>query len=66
MKGKVDSVAHAISRSKNNNSGAEAYVQPSTNWIRYDYRVPVTIYLDNTSNIENYYSGTDASVVVLK
>ena len=64
--GTVEYISPAISREPSSRSDAAAsYVKPSTGWVRYPYRVPVTVSIDNIKDkkIASLTSGTDALVI---
>ncbi|CAA0124172.1 Multidrug resistance protein MdtN [BD1-7 clade bacterium] len=63
--GKVASVGRAVSRSAVHSNAALPYVEPITSWIRYDYRIPVRIYLLDYPDDRPLYIGLDARVLVL-
>ncbi len=59
-------VAREPSSSTNSNTGLP-YINPVTDWIRYDYKIPVRIkFLDNLNNLNNLnlYLGTDVKVFI--
>ncbi|MFT6835733.1 MAG: multidrug resistance efflux pump, partial [Francisellaceae bacterium] len=67
--GRVLSIERAVARSETPENAALPYVKPVLSWIRYPYRIPVRIKLDDWSNgNENnipLYMGTDARIFIL-
>ena len=58
-RGQVHSIARGVARD-DTPSGALEYVDPTVDWIRYDYRFPVTITFD--SDLPTLYMGEDARI----
>ncbi len=63
-RGRVESIAHGVARQESAPNAALPYVNPVTNWIRYEYRIPIRIRLiDFPSNIR-LHMGTNARVLI--
>ena len=62
-RGTIHSIARGVARSQDM-SGSLEYVDPTIDWIRYDYRFPVTIYFDHLP--AHLYMGADARIWVFK
>ncbi len=58
-RGTVHSIARGVARSAAATRPLE-YVDPTVDWIRYDYRFPVTIYFDHSP--AHLYMGADARI----
>ena len=61
--GTIESIGVGVARSKDQDNAAMPYVKPTTSWIRYAYRVPVRIRLDNPP--PQLYVGTNAKILVI-
>ncbi|MCL1125887.1 HlyD family secretion protein [Shewanella surugensis] len=63
-RGKVDSLGRGVSRNSTQPDPSLPYVEPITNWIRYEYRIPVRIKLINFPKDKALPVGIDAKVIV--
>ncbi|MCD6047136.1 MAG: hypothetical protein K0S08_783 [Gammaproteobacteria bacterium] len=63
--GHVESIGRAVSRDQVAPNAALPYIEPVTSWIRYPYRFPVRIKLDQLPKDFSLYMGTDARTFVL-
>jgi multidrug efflux system membrane fusion protein len=61
--GTVQSIGRGIARNPTSQQALE-YIDPVVDWVRYDYRFPVTIQFDNIP--ANLYMGEDVRVWVVK
>ncbi len=64
-RGKVISYGRAVARDPAPVDPALPYIQPTTDWIRYPYRFPVTIALDPTPDEAPIAMGADAYTWIL-
>jgi multidrug efflux system membrane fusion protein len=62
-RGTVHSIARGVARAQGA-AGSLEYVDPTVDWIRYDYRFPVTLYFDDAPS--HLYMGADARVWIFK
>ncbi|MEM9242937.1 MAG: HlyD family secretion protein [Pseudomonadota bacterium] len=63
-RGKIESIAQGVARQETAPDAALPYVSPVTNWIRYEYRIPVRIrLLDFPANVR-LHMGTNARVLI--
>jgi len=64
--GQVESIGGGVAREPGNNSPNTGmpYVDPVTDWIRYDYKIPVRINFINKPKDLNLYLGTDVKVFI--
>ena len=62
-RGTIHSIAQGVARSQNMTRSLE-YVDPTIDWIRYDYRFPVTIYFNHLP--KHLYMGADARIWIFK
>ena len=63
-RGVVQSIGHGVARQVNPPNPGLPYIKPVTNWIRYDYRIPVRIRLHPMPRNLRLHMGTDARVFV--
>lgn len=63
-RGKVTSLGRGVSRSSTEPDPSLPYVEPITNWIRYEYRIPVRIKLIDFPKNKNLPIGIDARVII--
>ena len=61
--GTIESIGVGVARSKDQDNAAMPYVKPTTSWIRYAYRIPVRIRIDNPP--AQLYVGTNAKILVI-
>lgn len=61
--GHIQSIGKGVARDKDGASALQ-YIDPTVDWIRYDYRFPVTIVL--THPPKDLYFGADARVWILR
>ncbi len=61
----VHSIGRGVARNNNSDDASLPYVEPITNWIRYDYRIPVRFKLLNFPGDKSLPVGIDARVIVL-
>lgn len=65
FKGKVESIGRGIARNPNEQNASMPYIQPITDWIRYDYRLPVRICFENLDQIkDSLHVGSDVKVFI--
>ena len=64
--GKIESLGGGLARepSSNLSNTGMPYVDPVTDWIRYDYKIPVRIDFINKPKDLNLYRGTDVKVFI--
>ncbi len=62
-RGTIHSIAAGVARSQDQTQALE-YVDPTVDWIRYDYRFPVTIYFDELP--PQLHMGEDARVWIFR
>ena len=63
-RGVVQSIGHGVARQVNPPNPGLPYIKPITNWIRYDYRIPIRIVLTPMPRNLRLHMGTDAKVFV--
>lgn len=66
--GTVKSVRRAVARSADEESVANPYIQPTTSWVRYPYRLAVSIELNGWTDQQKnelLAMGVDAKIIVL-
>lgn len=64
--GKIESIGGGVARepSSNFSNTGMPYIDPVTDWIRYDYKIPVRInFIDRPEDL-NLYLGTDVKVFI--
>ncbi|WP_299490041.1 HlyD family secretion protein [uncultured Shewanella sp.] len=63
-RGQITSFGRGVSRSNTQPDPSLPYIEPITNWIRYEYRIPVRIKLMNFPNSNHLPVGIDAKVII--
>lgn len=63
LKGTVTGIGRAVSREAAQGNTAKPYISPTTDWIRYAYRFPITIKLDHPTGTP-MISGADATTLI--
>lgn len=64
-RGQITSLGRGVSRSSTQPDPSLPYVEPITNWIRYEYRIPVRIKLIDFPSEKRLPVGIDARVLIL-
>ncbi|WP_298773646.1 HlyD family secretion protein [uncultured Shewanella sp.] len=65
-RGQITSLGRGVSRSSTVPDPSLPYVEPITNWIRYEYRIPVRIELISFPHNKRLPVGIDARVIIFQ
>lgn len=63
--GKVSAIGRAVARNSTGENPALPFIEPVTDWIRYPYRFPVYIDLDNLPSANDLYMGMDIYTLIV-
>ena len=62
--GRIVSFGRAVARNATPNNAALPYISPTTDWIRYPYRFPITIEVKNVDSETPIAMGADARTLI--